>query len=343
MSRKKYTTILPDRLSAHQGLLFATFIGFLVVSTGTIGYSTIEGWGFVDSLYMTITTLTTVGFGEVHPLSTAGRVFTTVLILSGVGGATYFFSTLISVVVDGELRHLRRLRIMKKDISKLSNHTIICGAGRLGRIVIQELSDANQSIVVIDNEPTSLRWLEDAGIPYVQGSAYEDKTLSDAGIGKARALLSLLPKDSDNVYVTLCARDLNPNLVIIARTEDESGDTKLRRAGADQVLAPYRVAGSRLAQRLVRPHVSDFLELAGGKKGHSLVIEEVVVSPTSQLIGKSLADCDLRNKTGAVVAACITVDGEMLLNPSASSIIQPLSTLIVMGERTSLDRLSELL
>lgn len=321
----------------------AALLGVFVVSIGTLGYVLIEGWSLLDALYMTIITLTTVGFGEVEPLSQAGRLFTTVLIVAGVGGATYFFSTMMRVVVEGELQRIRGRKKMQKDISKFQNHIIVCGCGRLGRIVVRELYEAGQDCVVIDINEDAAEWLEKAGIHHVVGTAYEDEMLLAAGIKRAKTLLSLLPSDSDNVYVTLCARDLNPELTIIARTEDESGENKLIRAGASQVLAPYRVTGSRIVQRLIRPHVSDFLEVAGGRSGQHLVIEEVVVPKESPLGGKTLQEAELRQKTGAVIAAFIHGDGEMIFNPGASSVIEPESTMIVMGQRESLERLSELL
>ena len=324
-------------------VLLAGIVGCFVVATGPLGYMLIEDWSVLDSFYMTIITLTTVGYGEVQPLSSSGRLFTAALIIAGVGGATYFFSTLMGVVVEGELLRMRGFKKMRKELSNFSDHIIVCGCGRLGRIVVRELHEAGQDVVVIDVKDDAAQWLALNNIHYVVGTAYEDEILKAAGISRAKTLLSLLPQESDTVYVALSARDLNPELHIIARTEDESGENKLLRAGANQVLAPYRVTGTRIVQRLIRPHVSDFLEIAGGRFGHQLAIEEVVVPKDSVLSGKTLEQSDLRNRTGAVIAAFIHADGEMIFNPGAKSVIEPESTMIVMGKRESLERLSELL
>ena len=324
-------------------LLLAGAIGAVVLAGGTLGYMFLENWNFVDSLYMTIITLSTVGYGETNPLSDTGKLYTGFLIIIGVGGATYFFTTLVRVIIEGELLRIRGVRKMKKDISKYSDHIIVCGCGRLGKIVVKELIESEQKVVVIEIDPETIAWLEREGVHYVDGTAYEDTVLHEAGIDRAKTLLALLPLDADNVYVTLCARDLNPDLFILARTEDESGEKKLLRAGANQVLAPYRVTGSRVVQRLVRPHVSDFLELAAGTGGQHLVIEELVVPDDSRIAGKTLEEADLRNRTGAVIAAFIETNGEMVFNPGAKNIIKANTTMIVMGERAALDKLSEVL
>ena len=338
-SHRLILKLSPRARSARIGVL----LGCLILSIGSLGYWLIEGWSLADSVFMTVITLSTVGFSEVHPLSPTGRMFTVALILAGVSCASYFLTTMVGLVVEGEFQRLRGMRKMQQRIEKLTGHTIICGCGRLGRIVIKELLDSKQPVVVVENGVEGIAWLERYGAPYVQGSAYDDETLFAAGIERARTLLALLPKDVDNVYATLCARTLNPQLEIIARTEEENGETKLLRAGANQVLAPYRVTGSRIVQRLIRPNVTDFLEFAVGKSGTSVAIEEVVVPKNSPLAGKTLEESELRNRAGVVIAAFITRAGETIFNPGAKSIIEPESTLIVLGERDALARLSALL
>lgn len=329
----------PRARSARIGVL----LGFVILAVGTFGFWEIEGWSVADAFYMTVITLSTVGFAEVHPLSPAGRLFTIALILAGVSCASYFLTTMVGLVVEGEFQRLRGMRKMQQRISRMSEHIIICGCGRLGRIVIKELLEANQPVVVVENSLEAVAWLDKMGVPYVQGSAYEDETLGAAGIDRAKTLLALLPKDVDNVYATLCARTLNPKLEIVARTEEENGETKLLRAGANQVLAPYRVTGGRIVQRLIRPNVADFLEFAVGKSGTAVAIEEVVVPANSLLAGKTLEESELRNRAGVVIAAFITRAGETIFNPGAKSVIEPDSTLIVLGERDALAKLSAML
>ena len=303
----------------------------------------IEDWGLLDAFYMTVITLTTVGLGEVQPLSPMGKLFTSMLIMAGVGIATYSLSVMVRTVVEGELRRLRGGIKMRKKIESFSNHIIVCGYGRLGRIVLRELADAGVDTVIIEQDEKLAEEFERDQAPHVVGSAYEDDTLIAAGIEKAKALVTLLPKDAENVYVTLCARDLNPSIHIIARSDEENGEGRLRRAGANQVFSPYRVSGTRIVQRIIRPNVSDFLELAASTSGQRLAIEEVVVAPESILVGKTIEDSELRNRTGAVIAAFIDPQGQMVFNPGAKSVIEPGTTLIVLGEKDSLERLSAML
>ena len=339
---------LPRAVPRHRepedsAILRACLIALGVLILGTVGFALIEGWNLVDSFYMTVITLSTVGFGEVEPLSDAGKLFTSALIVTGVGGATFFFSTIVSRIIEGELGRVRSIRKMKKEIEDLSNHVILCGCGKLGTIVLRELQESGQEVVVIENDPEQIAWLEKQDVYFVAGSAYEDETLILAGIKRANSLLALLNSDSDNIYTTLCARDLNSGLRIIARTDDESGESRLLRAGADQVLSPYRVAGTGVVQRLVRPHVSDFLEVAAGSSGHKLVIEEIRVPEDSNLSGKTLAESNIRSETGLIVAAFISPDGETHFNPQAAAVIEAGATLIVLGERSCHERLAELL
>lgn len=333
-------TLVPE---AKNSLLLLISLALSVIVFGTLGYLLIEDWTLLDSFYMTVITVSTVGFMEVAPLSPAGRLFTALLIIAGVGVAAYTFTTMVRLIIGGELSHIRGINKMRKEIGKLDDHIIVCGFGLLGSIVVRELVEAGQRIVVIDQDPDRISELKDSGIPFVQGVAYEDDVLKAARISTAKTLISLLPKDADSVYVTLCARELNPSLNIIARTEDEGGENRLRRAGAHQVLAPYRVAGSRIVQQLIRPHVSDFLQLAVGPVGPKLVIEEIIVPPESKLRGKTLEESALRQKSGAVVAAVVEADGTTTLSPGGDAIITPGSTLIIFGERGSLEKLSELL
>lgn len=315
----------------------------LVITLGTYGYHIIEGWSIADSLYMTVTTLTTVGYGEVHPLSEIGRLFTIVLIILGVGTATYSFSKIVGLIVEGEIFKSRQRRLMDNKILNLNQHIIICGYGRLGHVVHKDLLESKQEIVVIEQDDHKISELESNGFYFVKGSAYEDDVLKKAGVQKAKVLLTLLPSDADNVYVTLCARDLNPNIRIVARTEDDGGESRLRRAGANEVIAPYRLSGNKIVQKIIRPYVSDFLEVAGTGSKHNLVIEEVVVPENSKVAGKTLEDSTIRAKTGAIIAAIISNDGKMTFNPTGKDVIEAGDTMIVLGEQDALNKISGVL
>jgi voltage-gated potassium channel len=292
---------------------------------------------------MTIITLSTVGYREVAPLSDNGKLFTAGLIMSGVIIAAYSVGVIGRTLIEGELKRYRRLHKMRKVIASYSNHTIVCGYGRLGRIVVQEMLGENQDVVIIENDSARIEELESLSIPYIEGSAYEDEALIAAGIDRAGHLLALLRTDADNVYVTLCARDLNSNIRIIARTEGESGENKLKRAGANQVIAPYRLSGGRIVQQLLRPNVSDFLAIAQDRMGTELVLEEIVIPENSQLGGMSLERAELRNRTGAMIAALINPDGDMITSPGGDTILEAGATIIIIGTRSSLDRLNQLL
>ena len=335
---------MPYRAPASEyPFLRAAGLILAIISIGTVGYEVIEGWPFLDALFMTITSVTTVGYGEVHPLGPQGKIFTCLLIFAGVSAAAYAFSTIVRLVVEGEIYRMRGVRKMRAQIEQLNHHTIVCGYGLLGKIVVRELLNSGQDIVVIDEDPLKITELEQNGISFVQGSAYDDEVLQRAGVKRAKSLISLLPRDADTIYVTLCARDLNPELTIVARTEDEAGEKRLRRAGATQVFTPYRFAGSRLVQQLVKPKVSHFLEIAVNPTAAPLAMEEVVVPLDSQLAGQTLESSALRKKTGVVVAAFIEPNGNMLFNPGPDNVIMPGATMIVLGERNSLIKLGELL
>lgn len=332
-------------------MLDASFRKFIipmlaVISIGISGYMLIEGWSFIDAFYMTITTLTTVGFGEVHPLSSLGKIFTSTLILTGVGTAAYSLSKIVSYIIEGEIYKTRRIKTMKKTIEELRNHVIICGYGRLGKVVCKDLIDSNEDVVVIDYDETlhndSLLLL-DRKILFVKGSAYEDEVLKIAGIEKAKVLISLLPNDADNVYVALCARDLNPHIKIVARTEDEGGESRLKRAGADEVIAPYRLSGHNIVQKILRPNVSNFLELTRLGSSNNLIIEEIKIPENCALCNVSIEESHIRTKTGIIIAAIVSPEGEMVFNPTGKDIIHRGSTLIILGDRDSIDKMQNLL
>ncbi len=326
----------------HESILKLILPVVFVIIIGTFGYITIEDWTFVDSLYMTVITLTTVGFGEIHELSSSGRIFTIFLIISGVGIATYTFTKIVGLIVEGELFRTRQRKKMENIIKDLNDHIILCGYGRLGRIVHKELVQTKEKIVVIETSDAANNELVSKGFLTIKGSAYDDDILKLAGIDKAKVLLTLLSSDADNIYVTLCARDLNPNIKIVARTEEEHSEARLKRAGATEIIAPYRISGNKIVQKIMRPYVSDFLEITGTNKKQNIMIEEVVIPLDSKIVGKSIEDSNIRAKTGAMIAAIISSKGEMTFNPTGKDIIEGNSTMIVLGQEDALKKFNSI-
>lgn len=319
----------------------STIVLFLLI--GTLGFSSIEGWTFFDSLYMTVITLGSVGFQEVHPLSVPGRAFTIVLILTGLGLITVLFTTIAQKVVQQQIFFAFRDRRMGEQIRKLEGHTIICGFSRLARIAIRELLAAGTKVVIIESEPHRAGEARELGYLVVQGDATHDETLLAAGIQRARSLVTLLPKDADNLYVILSCRELSPELFIMTRAEDEAGEKKLQRAGASRIISPYRVGGQKIAEGLTRPYVTEFLDLAVSSTGSHLQLEEIRIPHGSPLHGHTLRDAELRQRTNVIVAAIIMPNGTMHFNPDGSTEIREGSTFIALGLREELLRLEKLL
>ena len=270
---------------------------------GTVGYMVIEGWPWRTALFMTVITISTVGYGEEYPLSMRGEAFTMVLIVLGVGAAAYTFTTFTDYIVAGELRGVLRRQRMKREISKLTDHFVICGYGRVGRQLAESLRESGYAVVVVDADPAVAAELEDAEIYFIPGSATEDEQLLEAGITRARGLASCLPQDADNVFVVLSARALNAQLVIIARSNQVESTTKLRIAGADQIINPYLITGRRMAAQLVHPNVVEFLDVVMQRGELELRIEELIIGAGSGVDGKTLAQAHVRSETGVNVLA----------------------------------------
>jgi voltage-gated potassium channel len=320
--------------------LSASLLAILVL--GSLGYVWIEGWDFFDSLYMTVTTLTTVGYGEVHPLSPLGKSYTMVLILAGMGVLIYIITSLARVVVEGEIREALGKRKLLKRIKKLSGHYIICGFGRIGEIIARQLRDRGLSLVIIENKPELVTQLEESGYYFVAGDATKEEVLVEAGIERARGLVAVVHSDASNVYIVLTARSLNPNLFIVARGEEPGATQKLLRAGADKVESPYEMGGRKMAHTILRPTVTTLMELAM-HEGVEWSMEEILVGETSPMIGQALKDSGIRQKFELIVVAIKRADGEMLFNPTPKTLIQAGDTLILIGMRKNLEALEEVL
>ncbi|MBI4849818.1 MAG: potassium channel protein [Nitrospirae bacterium] len=320
-------------------LLFFLILG--VILFGTIGYTAIERWHLFDSLYMTIITLTTVGYMEVHPLSTPGRAFTIILILSGVGTMLYALGVGARVLLEGEIRELFGRRKLSKKIEGLKNHYIICGFGRMGRIICREMQQHGAPFLIIEKIPEVFASI-DKDILSMQGDSTQDAVLKEAGIERASGLISVLSTDADNLYVVLSARGLNPKLRIVARASDEGAEQKLFRAGADSVVSPYYIGGLRIAHTILKPAVVDFIEFATKSGNIELQMEEIKVKETSNIINKALDECGIRKEMGIIIVAIKRESGEMEFNPKSTSVIKRGDTLVAMGETKQLKALEEL-
>jgi voltage-gated potassium channel len=317
-------------------------VPLVLVSAGTLGYRLIEGWPLFDALYMTVTTMTTVGFMEVHPLSPAGRVFTIGLIMSGVFTLFYAAGEVIRSIVSGEVRRAMGRQRMQKSLEELQGHLVVCGFGRMGRLVCEQFSSIGMPFVVVERDPELLRGFDiPHGIP-LEGDATLDEVLKRAGIERARGLVTVAASDADNLYMVMSARFLNDKLFIVARADEEGAERKLLRAGASRVVSPYSIGGQRVALAVLRPTVMDFIELATRKEHLELQLEETEIQTGSRLAGQALKDSQVRQELGAIIVAIKKPDGRMLFNPDAETLIEPRDILITMGHRHQLDRLESM-
>lgn len=316
------------------------FLGLLVV--GTIGYVVLEGWPTIDAFYMTVITISTVGFGEIRAMSNTGRLFTAVLIVLGVGAAAYTFSSVADYIVAGELRGILRRQRMENRIRKLENHYIVCGYGRVGMQVAQELSHSHVDLVLIDKDTERFSDLNEAGILTVAGDASEDGVLVQAGIENAAGLCSCLPEDADNVFVTLTARTLNPKLTIISRANTSENERKLRIAGADHVINPYSISGHRMARQLMHPNVVEFMDVVMRRGQVELLIEEILVNSGSAIQDKTIAECEVRQRTGANILAVRRPGGKTFTSLAGDFVLRTGDVMIALGTPDQLDKLAEM-
>jgi voltage-gated potassium channel len=312
----------------------------VLVAVGTTGYVALEGWPLLDALYMTVTTLSTVGFREIHPLSRAGVAFTILLIAFGVGTALYLLTQLAQLVLEGSLRVGLRRRAMERTIAKWTGHIVVCGYGRFGRVVVDELVRAGERVVVVDQAEGLEEGFAAENLPFVIGSAVSDETLVRAGVPKARAIVAATSSDADNVFITLAARELNPAIRIYARGETDAAARRLERAGACSVTSPFRIGGQRVAASILRPSVVDFLEIGRPRQGSEVDLEEVRVAPGSSLVGRSVRQLEA-DAPGVRIVALRRAGEAMLLAPLAETAIEDGDHVVVIGARAPLLRLAE--
>jgi len=311
-----------------------------IIAAGTIGYTLIEGWSLIDAVYMTMITISTVGYGEVHPLSTAGRIFSIFLIVGGVSGALFVLSALVEYAIEGRFGITRRRRQMKAKIAKLKDHFILCGYGRVGEDIARTFSEEGISFVVIDSRPDNIALAEEENYLCLAGDATTDKVLLEAGIERARGLVAAVGSDVDNTYIALSARELRPDLLIVARASSKETETKLKRAGADRVVSPSNIGARRMALLAIRPAVADFIDTVVFRRGRELQMENIIVPNSSPLIGQTVKA--IRQRSQANILAINRKSGKLLTNPADEESIELDDRLVIMGTAEQLTALESL-
>ena len=319
----------------------ALFGLLIIIIVGTFGYHLIEGWNFLESLYTTIQTISTVGYGDYTPQTGEGKLFTIILIIFGVGTMLYTVGMLAETMVEGRLRALAGKGKQGKMIEKIKNHYIICGCGRIGQLICRELKADKMDFVVIDSDPEVIQKIEEEGFVYYRGDATQDKSLLGAGIKRAKGIVCVLPTDAENLYVILTAKELNPNIYVLSRSEEEESEHRLLRAGADRVMSPYILGGMRMAMAILRPAMLDFIEITTSRQSLELRMEEMSVCDGSPIIGKSLEESEIRHNFGLIIVAVKKESGKMIFNPLASYTIEKGDKLIAMGEDDNVSRFTK--
>ncbi len=320
--------------------IFPLILVAVVLASGTAGFTFIEGWNPFDSLYMTVITLSTVGFQEIVPLSVKGKAFTIGLIFFGLGVVAYAVNNGVRAIFEGEIQEVFGRRKLKKALDSLENHYIVCGYGRMGKVICNELMAKGMPFVVVEKESKELEVDDD--VITVYGDATRDELLLKVGVERAKGLISVLDSDAQNLYVVLSAKGLNQNLFIIARANEEGSDYKLKRAGADKVVSPFHIGGLRIAHTILKPTVVDFLELTAKTGNMEIQIEEVAVEAGSALANKTIKDADIIEKNGVLIVALKKKTGKILFNPSDNNLIGVGDKLAVIGEPEHFSELEQM-
>jgi len=325
--------------------VWSAFLALGIITTvGVLGYVLFESWSFMDALYMTVITVTTVGYREVHELDTTGQLWTMALLITGVGTLFYAAVSFVELAVEGAVQGYFERRRMRARINKLKGHYVLCGYGRVGRQVAEEFTLADVPFVVIEQEPEKVEECLRNGHPTILGEASDDTTLEEAGIRRARGLVAAVDSDADNVFVVLSARKINPNLHIAARASSDESAAKLEIAGADRTLSPYAVGGRRLAALATQPLIVDFLDIVTrGEEGLEFRLEEFGVPKESPLANQTIGQLQIGEKTGAMILALRSPEGKFDTTPSAQDKIHPGDTLIVLGTSGQITRLQQLM
>jgi len=311
-----------------------------VLTFGTLGYHFVEDMPFFEALYMTIITISTVGFSEIKPLSPLGRIITIGIISTGVTIGAYTIGMVLRMFVEGELKKSYGRRKLEKQISKIEGHYIICGYGRIGRLICDELHAHNVKFVVIEKDTAAIEILEEKEFFHLPLDATSEDSLLKAGIERARGLVTAVQSDADNIFIILTAKGIRPDIFILSRSSDLKNEQKLIKAGATRVVSPYLIGGNRMAQVLIKPTVIDFIDIAMMNSKLGLVMEEARIRPCSECVGKNLIESQLRQNYGVIIVSIKKQSGEMIFNPSPNEILEQDDTIVVLGKKEDMKRLN---
>jgi len=336
LGRLSYTLL---NFKYFKKVYIALLLLLIIMVVGVTGFRLIEGYSLAEAIYMTVITVSTVGFNEVRPLSPEGRLFTAILIIFSFSTFVYAVTSISNYILDGEYKlYFKDLRVNKK-VNKISNHTIICGYGRNGKQAAHELKNHHRKFVIVEQDKDLVESLREAhDIPFVEGDATFEKHLEKAGIHSAKALITTLPKDADNLFVVLTAREMNPNLLIISRASKDNSDKKLRRAGADNVIMPDKIGGGHMASLVIKPDVIEFVDYVMGQGTNSINLEEITFENLpDELKNKTIRELGIRDKSGANIVGFRTPEGEYIINPSPDTVIMPQAKIFVLGTQEQVD------
>ncbi len=320
-------------------ILISIVLSLALMAVGSVGYMAIEGWGFMDAFYMTVITMATVGYGEVHKVSFAGRIFTVMLILLGVGFFLYVAGNIIQFLVEGRIRMVLGRRKLDTQINKLKGHYIICGYGRIGRVLARFLIARYIDVVVIERDQRRVAKMDEDGILYLIGEATDEAVLERAGIQRAKGIITAVATDADNVFLVLIAKQLNPKLFIVARAGQNTVKKTLLAAGADKVISPYDLGARRMAHAILRPTVIRFLEMAFADESVDIQIEEIRVGPNSRMVGLTIRDSSIRHNYDLMIMVIRKPDDTMTFNPKADTVIEAGDVMVVVGAAKNIKQL----
>ncbi len=330
-------TVQPQRQVLLGAVLLIAWVGL-----STAGYLLVEpGWSLLDAFYMTVITITTVGYREVHPLTPGGQVLTTFVVVIGLGLLLFTLTRVAQVMFEGELLDILGRRRMEREIAELDNHYVLCGYGKVGRPVADGLAQEGLPFCVVEQDPELEPSLRQKGYRYVLGDATDDATLREARVDRARTLVAMLASDADNLYLTIAARELHPHIRVIARATDEAGETRLKRAGADDVVSPSRIAGLRILQAAVNPTAVEFMEIVTHREALQLSMADIEVASGSPLHERTIAEAGIRGRYGVIVVAIKGAGGEMTFNPEPDEKIEAGDVLVVLGEDLDIAQLQK--
>jgi len=322
---------------------FSIILTVALILIGTGGYMIIEGWPVSDAIYMTIITLATVGYGEVHQVSGGGRIFTIFLIVSGVGYFMYVVGLLVQFLVEDRIRVILGRRKLDKQIAKLKDHYIVCGYGRIGRVLARYLTERYLNVVIIEKNESRQAAMDEDGVLYLMGEATDENLLLRAGIKDAKGLITAVATDADNVFLTLIAKQLNPGLFIVARAIQNTAKRTIQAAGANKVISPYDLGARRMAHAILRPTVIKFLEMAFADESTDVQVEEILVRSTSRLLNVALKDSGIRQQLNVIILTIKKADDTMIFNPKADTRIETDDTLVVVGRAKSVSQLEQMM